>query len=398
MSKKSPRKKAKKDVPSTAAGTSGASTQSSNVTEIAENVPSLQKEQSISSGKVNLLRYGDSKPTRILFEGENVHDLIRAVKKELSPDFDDISLNRITIRKHGEKTGLRPGLVVDRSFINDYETPLQIIVNAPESENLSEIVQSALREELSRQKPDETIQVSNLSETKARKIIGLYGLKLLGVKKHFQPIEPIQCHPFIWDMENDEARQMSEVEKWFENALDLSSDFHVKDIHTQNYQRHLQTANVVLTGGTNISVGPSDTSCVWIEVKKSKENFKIGQVIGELLILDNVYAPRPMSYALAIIKQFVLDEGRIFLDILGRSITYQTNLPTPLKKRTKFRQSIPEEGDERMADIIDDMTEKELSNMTMRKRLRLAKSIVSIEELPIIDQLIGQFSDDYESS
>ncbi|CAG8857488.1 9716_t:CDS:2, partial [Gigaspora margarita] len=115
------------DVPSTVVGTSGASTQSSNVTEIAENVLSLQKERSISSGKVNLLQYGDSEPTRILFQGENVHDLIRAVKKKLSPDFDDVSLDCITIRRHGEEIGLCPGLVVDRSFINDYETPLQII-------------------------------------------------------------------------------------------------------------------------------------------------------------------------------------------------------------------------------------------------------------------------------
>ncbi|KAF0544897.1 hypothetical protein F8M41_002571 [Gigaspora margarita] len=369
MSKKSLRKKVKKDVPSTAAGTSGASTQSSNVTEIAENVPSLQKEQSISSGKLDFkiwVKYGDSEPTQILFEGEIVDDLKRAVKKELSPELDSVTVDDITIRKHGEEISL-----VLATLKCKHE----------ESENLSEIVQSALREELSRQKPDETIQASNLSETKARKIIGLYGLKLLKIsEKHFQPIEPIQCPPFIWDIENDEARQMSEVEKWFENALDLLSDFHVKDIHTQNYQQHLQTANVVLTGGTNISVGPSDTSCVWIEVKKTSSTI------------------HNRSIALAIIKQFVLDEGRIFLNILGWSITYQTNLPTPLKKRTKFRQSIPEEHDERMADIIDDMTEKKLRNMTMRKRLRLAKSIVSIEELPIIDQLIGQFSDDYESS
>ncbi|KAF0544902.1 aaa family ATPase [Gigaspora margarita] len=132
MSKKSLRKKAIKDVPSTVVGTSGASTQSSNVTEIAENVLSLQKERSISSvgfGDLQLdfkiwVKYGDSKPTQILFEGGIVDDLKRAVKKELSPDFDDVFLNHITIRRHSEEIGLCPGLVVDRSFINDYETPL----------------------------------------------------------------------------------------------------------------------------------------------------------------------------------------------------------------------------------------------------------------------------------
>ncbi|CAG8836983.1 11820_t:CDS:2, partial [Gigaspora margarita] len=411
------------DVPSTIAGTSGASTQSRNDTEIIEYTPSLQKEQSISSGFGNLeldfkiwVKYGDSQPVRIRFEGEivdDLDDLINVIKKTLAPDLDDVALNRITIRRHGEEVDLRRDLTVDESIVTTYDTPLQIIVNAPttlkrkheESENLSEIVRSALREELSRQKPVEMIQASNLSETK---ITGLYGLKLLEVKTHFEPIEPIQCHPFIWDMEIDEARQMSEVEKWFKNALDLSSDFHVKDIHTRNYQRQLHTANVVLTGGTDISVGPSDTSCVWIEVKKNKENFKIGQVIGELLILDNVNENEEYclasstihnrSIALAIIKQFVLDEGRTVLDTLGRSVTYKTILSEPLKKKTKFRESIHEEGDERMADIIDDMTEEELRNMTMRKRLRLAISIVRIEELPIIDKLIGQFSDDYESS
>ncbi|RIB14917.1 hypothetical protein C2G38_2094509 [Gigaspora rosea] len=227
------------------------------------------------------------------------------------------------------------------------------------------------------------IQASNLSETKAKNIIGHYGLKHLDISEEdFQPIEPIQCQPFRWDMENDEAHQMSEVEKWFKNALNLPGGFHVKDIHKRNYQLRLQAANVVLTGGTDISVGPSETSCIWIEVKKSKENFKIGQVIGELLLLDKAHPPRPMSVltdcndnwiiffffgienkerhlasstthnrsiALAIIRQFVLDEGRTYLELLGKSITYKINLSEPLKKRVKFLQSKPEEDDESMA-------------------------------------------------
>ncbi|CAG8575198.1 4965_t:CDS:2 [Gigaspora rosea] len=385
------RKKSKKDVPSTVAGTSGASTQSRNVAEIIENAPSFQEEQSISSGKSKFVtdfkiwvKYGDSQPARILFEGEIVHDLKEVVKKTLVPKLDNMALNRITIRRHGEEDDLRPGLVVDRSFINDDETPLQVIVNAPTTlnEDLREIVKSAVREEFSQQKPDE-IQASNILETKARKIIEHYGLNhFIIAEEDFQPIEPMQCQPFLWDMENDEAHQMSEVEEWFKNALNLPKGFHVKDIHTRNYQRHLQTANIVLTGGTDISVGPSATSCVWIKVKKSKENFKIGQAISELLILDNVYAPRPMSVltdcndnwiiffffgtenkehhylasstiynrsiALAIIRQFVLNEGRNYLELLGKSITYQTNLSEPLKKRVKF---LPEEDNERMAMI-----------------------------------------------
>ncbi|KAF0555617.1 ras-domain-containing protein [Gigaspora margarita] len=393
MSKKPLRKKAKKDVPSTVAGTSGASTQSRNVAEIIENTPGLQKEQSISSGFGNLeldfkiwIKYGDSQPVQVLFKGDIVDDLKEVVKKTLAPELDDVTVDDITIRKHSEEDDLCPGLVVDQSFINDYETPLQVLVNAPmtlkrkheELGDLEKIVDIAVEKALSQQKSDEMVQTSNLSETKARKIIAHYGLKRFEIpEEDFQPIEPIQYQPFLWDMENDEAHQMSEVEEWFKNALNLPRGFHVKDIHTRNYQRHLQTANVVLTGGTDISVGPSATSCVWIKIKKNKENFKIGQSIGELLILDNVYAPRPMSVltdcndnwiiffffgtkneehhylasstihncsiALAIIRQFVLNEGRTYLELLGKSITYQTNLSEPLKKRMKF---LPEEDDE----------------------------------------------------
>ncbi|KAF0555619.1 ras-domain-containing protein [Gigaspora margarita] len=298
MSKNPLRKKANKDVPSTVAGTSGALTQSKNVAELIENAPSLQKEKSRSSGIRNLeldfkiwVKHCDHQSVRVLFKGEIVDDLITAIKKKLSPKLDDVAIDDITIRRHGEEDDLRSGLVVDQSFINDYETPLQVLVNAPttlkrrheELEDLEKIVEIAVKKALSRPKPDELIQISNLSETKARKIIELYGLKHLEIaEEDFQPIEPMQCQPFLWDMENDEAHQMSEVEEWFKNALNLPRGFHVKDIHTENYQRHLQTANVVLTGGTDISVGPSATSCVWIKIMKSKENFKIGQAIGEL--------------------------------------------------------------------------------------------------------------------
>ncbi|CAG8473159.1 9084_t:CDS:2 [Acaulospora morrowiae] len=327
------------------------------------------------------------------------------------------------------------GIVLQIQSTNDvttytrYQSTLKC--KREESEVLSEIVKSAIREEFSRKKLAEMIQTSALSETKARNIIECYELKSFEISaEDFQPIEPIQYRPFLWDMENDEAHQMSEVEKWFKKALDLPRDFHVKDVHTRNYQRHLQTANVILTGGVVISIGPSNTPCVLIETKKKKENFKLGQVIGELLIMDKAYAPNPMSVvtdcndnwiiyffwgeenkdcylassiiddrsvALAIIKQFVLAEGRTYLELLGKNITYQTDLPKPLTKRAKLLESIPEEVDDRMGDIIDDMTEKELFNMSMRRRLKLAKNIVGVEEHPAIDQLIRQFSDNYEN-
>ncbi|CAG8613220.1 16927_t:CDS:1, partial [Acaulospora colombiana] len=81
---------------------------------------------------------------------------------------------------------------------------------------------------------------------------------------------------------------------------------------------------------------------------------------------------------------------------MGKLVTYQVNLPEPLKKKARFLEPIPEEVDDRMADLTDDMTEKELFNMSMRKSLRLTKGFVRIEEQPIIDEYIRQFSDDYE--
>ncbi|CAG8820350.1 6242_t:CDS:2, partial [Dentiscutata erythropus] len=198
-----------------------------------------------------------------------------------------------------------------------------------ESEDLGVIVENAVENALTRQKPAEIIKASSLSENKARNIIDCYGLKSL--------------KPFVWDMEINEDRQISEVVEWFKNALNLPDGFHVKDDHKSNYQRHLQSANVILTGCADISIGPSDTSCIWIETKKKEEIFKKGETIAELLIMDNECAPNPMSYALAIIKQFVLDEGKPVLEVIGRIFTYQTNLTEPLKKKTKFLAPIPEE-------------------------------------------------------
>jgi hypothetical protein len=77
------------------------------------------------------VKYGDSRPVKVVFDGGDVDDLIRAIKKELSPRLENVAVNEITLRRHGEEGDLRPGLLVDESFRNDDESPLQIIVNAP---------------------------------------------------------------------------------------------------------------------------------------------------------------------------------------------------------------------------------------------------------------------------
>ena len=56
----------------------------------------------------------------------------------------------------------------------------------------------------------------------------------------------------------------------------------------KNYQRHLRGANVTLSGGADISIGASQKPCVWIETKKTVEDFRVGQALGELFIIDKL--------------------------------------------------------------------------------------------------------------
>ncbi|CAG8503640.1 3290_t:CDS:2 [Acaulospora colombiana] len=422
------------DVSPIVAGTSGTSgtTAKYKGVEIFENAPLLRTELSSGSSSAPSkiwVKHGDSRPSKVVFDGGDVDDLIRAIKKELSNKLSDIDAD-ITLRRHGEKEDLRHGLPVDKSFENNDDTPLQVIVSEPEV--LSEIVKSAVREEFSRQKHANQVRVSNLSETNMNEIMNNLGVKVAElIDEDFQSLSPVSCQPFIWDMEREEAQQMRNVEIWFKNTLDLPRGFHVKDIHTQaNYQRPLQGANVVLTGGSDVSIGPSGTACVWIKAKKTKEDFKEGQAIGELLLLDNLHSISSMvvltdcnahwiifffikmddeqnmatcrthnpGIALAIIKQFVLEEGKRFHSWIGKTVDYGVDLLTPLQKKTKFTEHIPgADYENRMADMVGDMSEQELFNMTARKKLTMLRNWCKLDEQPQVDQLIRQFSDDYEN-
>ncbi|CAG8540268.1 8865_t:CDS:2, partial [Diversispora eburnea] len=130
------------------------------------------------------IKYGDGQPVKIVFNGEDVDDLKETIKKKLSSKLGDIDIDDIILRRHEDNDDLDPGFVVDKSFENTSNTPLQVIVNAPltskrkyeESGDLKEIVKS-------------------------------------GMKEFSQQNQPIECDPFLWDMETDEDRQMSEVEK-----------------------------------------------------------------------------------------------------------------------------------------------------------------------------------------
>ena len=232
-------------------------------------------------------------------------------------------------------------------------------------------------------------------------------------------------------MEMDEAQQMNYVVNWFKDSLDLPRGFHVKDVHTQtNYQRRLRGANITLTGGADISIGPSNTECVWIETKKTEKDFKEGQAVGELFLVDSNHALKSMvvltdcnnhwnifyfmekdggqfiakskiddrGIALAVIKQFLLEEGITFSDYIGNEVKYTVkdeDRLTPLQKKAKFIECADYE--DRMADIVVDMSEQELFNMKARKKLKLVREFCRLDEQPQMDQLIRQFSDNYEN-
>ncbi|CAG8502806.1 15991_t:CDS:2, partial [Acaulospora colombiana] len=132
---KKSQKKVTEVVSSTVAGTSGTSgtTAKDKGVEIFENAPPLRTELSSGSSSTPSkiwVKYGDSRPVRLTFDGEIVDDLIRVIKKELPNELADVDVNRITLRRHGEEKDLDPGLVVDQSFENNLSTPLQVTVEA----------------------------------------------------------------------------------------------------------------------------------------------------------------------------------------------------------------------------------------------------------------------------
>ncbi|CAG8693090.1 10883_t:CDS:2, partial [Funneliformis mosseae] len=218
-------------------------------------------------------------------------------------------------------------------------------------EVLTEIVERAVEKsvhkEFSQQIPNK-ISVSSLSQLGMRKIIDDVGLKIIVfIDEDFQPIETISYNPF--------------------------RGFHIADIHTQkNYQRHLREANITLTGGGDISIRPSETACIWIETKKKAKDFSEDQAIGD----DH-------GVALAIIKGFVLEERMFLNELIGKDVTYEVKLPEPLKKKVKFLECIFEvDNEDRIADMVGDMSEQKLFNMTVCKRLMLVRDFCRLDEQP----------------
>jgi hypothetical protein len=222
---------------------------------------------------------------------------------------------------------------------------------------------------------------------------------------------------------------MENVVNWFTKALALPRNFSIKDSHKQAKHQIYLHANTTITGIGDISIGPTNTPCVWVETKKNRKYFKQGQAMAELFLLDKVYLLNSLvvltdcndewiiycflkideeiclsiseisnrDTALAIIKQFVLAEGEFLHNSMGKHVNYESTLPMPLQKKIKFSEQIPGNEDDRIADMLDKMSEQELFNMSMRRRLRALRDICNVDQIPHVDQFIKLFSDDYEN-
>ncbi|CAG8674672.1 6061_t:CDS:2, partial [Paraglomus brasilianum] len=97
--------------------------------------PPLQTELSSAMEDVRLssasprriwVKYGDSQPVSLVFDGDIVDDLKKAVKKELSNKLGEVDVDEIILRRHGEEEDLDPELAVDDSFKNSSKTPLLV--------------------------------------------------------------------------------------------------------------------------------------------------------------------------------------------------------------------------------------------------------------------------------
>ncbi|CAJ0645990.1 4489_t:CDS:2 [Entrophospora sp. SA101] len=305
--------------------------------------------------------------------------------------------------------------------------------------SLQEIVENAVNKAM-KEKPFEVISVSKLSGTKMSKIEKTMGIDNVRLSaRDFPDSSTIECDGFNWDMDKDEDKQMQDVKNWFENILKLGEYYFVEDVHKSTKKEvTLDKARTILQCGTDICIGPSLTGCVYVETKKSLQGLLIleeSQAKGELLIananvaldvlivltdcnekwtiffITKVENPVEQYYivtaviddrgkALSIIKHFVLEQGSKLDNIIGMNKRESSekiiNIEGPLSKKAKFREAVIF-CDERMLDMIPDMTEDELFRMKMRWELKMLEKLVRMDEKPIIQQYISAFSDDYEN-
>ncbi|CAG8517207.1 14505_t:CDS:2, partial [Dentiscutata heterogama] len=281
---------------------------------------------------------------------------------------------------------------------------IELLKGEEDPRNLHEIVKNAMLE-IIKEKSFEVISVSKLSLTKMNKIEKAMGLGSFSItSKTFPDTSYIECDGFKWDMDKDEDKQMQDVKDWFRIVLNLG-DYSVEDVHKDTKKEvTLDKAHTILRGGFDISIGPDITGCVYIKTKKLIQELKSDecQAKGELLIananieLDVLIV---LTDLLGIIKDFVLEQGIKYNKMLGsnlRAAEKEEIKIGPLSKKAKYREVV-EFCDERMFDIIPDMTDDELNRMNTRWGLRMLEKSVPINDKPIIQRYISAFSDDYEN-
>ena len=73
-------------------------------------------------------KYDESQPAKIKLDGEDVDDLKEAIKKKLEPKLNDVSVDDIALRKHGEDVDLEPDSLVEETFGPSAWEPLKVVV------------------------------------------------------------------------------------------------------------------------------------------------------------------------------------------------------------------------------------------------------------------------------
>lgn len=101
-------------------------------------------------------------------------------------------------------------------------------------------------------------------------------------------------------------------------------------------------------------------------------------------------------HALAIIKQFVLQEANNFQVWAGSKINKEVSFIPPFEHKTKFLKCNEIDEDDRMVELSEEMTELELFNMFIHRRLKILRDFYDLKEQKQVDQLIRNFNNDYE--
>lgn len=92
-------------------------------------------EQKRKHKKIIWVKFNEE-PIKIAFNGEDIFDLIEEAKIKLN-GLDKIKMDLIEVYKHNSIEPLKFGQVVDDSFINRYETPVEIKVKSEGKSYLS---------------------------------------------------------------------------------------------------------------------------------------------------------------------------------------------------------------------------------------------------------------------